>query len=603
MALDFFVPRAFFRYFRYFRSYAGPRVYLLIVLAALSGWAEGIGIALLFPLFTRGSPGGDDFVSHALAATFGLLHIPMTPLAALPAIVVLFCLKGVLNFLTTNLQFYLSAQTTRRLRDRTVRALGEADFRYILSTNSGSLTNLLVNEVPRATSGFLYLSRVWVPLINILVFFAIILTLDWQLTMLVSVMGLMVLLVMRIPSRLGKGYSTTLTVESGVLASLLIQCVQAFKFLKTTAGFDRFRPRIERSTGTLAHAEHRSGTVLGVTSSVTQPLMVLFLAGILYYRLAVRKDDLAPLFVLLMYLFRIMGEVFLLQTSWQIFISLTGSVDLVWKALPNIEAHKEPVGKERLGKVGQGLSCAGVSFSYAADSPPVLCDVSLTIARHSTVAFVGESGSGKTTLVDLLTGTLPASSGIVAIDGVDLRHVDLDSLRERIGYVPQDCPVFEDTFANNISMWTAAPGDAVARARIREAAARAQCLDFIEAMPGGFDAPIGERGVTLSGGQRQRLAIARELFKSPEILVLDEATSALDSESEIALQKSIDALKGQMTILIVAHRLSTIRNCDRVFVLGNGKLLEEGVPEALVNRPDSAFRRLWELQRLSAASG
>jgi subfamily B ATP-binding cassette protein MsbA len=600
IGLDLFIPRAFFRYFRYFRGYAGPQVYLLIVLAAISGWAEGIGIALLFPLFTHGGSGGNDFVSHALAAIFRFLHLQMTPAAALPAVVLLFCIKGVLNFFTTNLQFFLSAQTTRRLRDRLVRALGDAEYRYVLSTNSGYLTNLLVNEVPRATSGFLYLTRVWVPLINILVFFGIILTLDWQLTLIVSAMGVVMLALLRFPSRVGKRYSVLLTAESGVLAGLLIPCVQAFKYLVTTAGFARFRPRIERSTETLAHAEHRSGTVLGVTSSLIQPVMVLFLAGILYYRLIIRKEDLAPLVVLLMYLFRIMAEVFALQTSWQVFVSLMGSVDAVWSALPTIEAQREVVGSELIGEIRQGWTCNNVSFRYSPDKPPVLRDVSLTIARHSTVAFVGESGSGKTTLVDLLTGTLRPSSGTVAVDGIDLLRVDLRALRKRIGYVPQDCPIFEDTVANNISLWSGGATEAQVRGRIRQAAALAQCLDFIDAMPAGLDSAIGERGVTLSGGQRQRLAIARELFKEPDILILDEATSALDSESETALQASIDALKGRMTILIVAHRLSTIRNCDYVFVLSDGQLLEQGAPSALVSRPDSAFRRLWDLQGLSA---
>src|SRR5262249_13836188 len=175
-----------------------------------------------------------------------------------------------------------------------------------------------------------------------------------------------------------------------------------------------------------------------------------------------------------------------------------------------------------------------------------------------------------------------------------LTDIDLETLRRRIGYVPQDAMLFDDTVANNISLWSPAT-----EAAIRDAAARAKCLEFIDAMPAGLATPVGDRGIKLSGGQRQRLAIARELFKQPDILVLDEATSALDSESERAIQQSIDAIKGQMTILIIAHRLSTVRNSDLVCVLNAGRIVEQGSYTELVNRPDSRFRRMVDLQQLT----
>src|SRR5690606_25896582 len=147
----------------------------------------------------------------------------------------------------------------------------------------------------------------------------------------------------------------------------------------------------------------------------------------------------------------------------------------------------------------------------------------------------------------------------------------------------------------NIALWS----DAYTPEQIRDAAARAKCLEFIERMPQGFDTQIGDRGVKLSGGQRQRLAIARELIRRPDLLVLDEATSALDSESELAIQQSIDQLKGQMTILIIAHRLSTIRSCDCVYVLADGTLIEQGGFDELAGRPGGHFRRMCELQELA----
>jgi ABC-type multidrug transport system fused ATPase/permease subunit len=224
----------------------------------------------------------------------------------------------------------------------------------------------------------------------------------------------------------------------------------------------------------------------------------------------------------------------------------------------------------------------------------VLRDIDLTIQRNWTVAFVGDSGSGKSTMVDLVTGTLHPSAGRILVDGLSMADLDLETLRRRIGYVPQDSMLFDDSVANNLALWNEATDD-----QLRDAARRARALEFIEAMSDGFATQVGERGIKLSGGQRQRLAIARELMKEPDILVLDEATSALDSESESAIQESINALKGRMTILIIAHRLSTIRNCDRIFVLHDQKVVEMGSYQELLSRPGSRFARMCELQRLA----
>ena len=179
------------------------------------------------------------------------------------------------------------------------------------------------------------------------------------------------------------------------------------------------------------------------------------------------------------------------------------------------------------------------------------------------------------------------------VDGVPLPDLDVAAWRRLIGFVPQDCVVFDDTVANNISLW-----DTSDRERIEQAAKRAHTDEFVRAMPDGYETRIGERGTRLSGGQRQRLAIARELFKQPELLILDEATSALDSESERLVQQSIEELKGTATIVVIAHRLSTIRHSDVIHVLSHGQVVESGSFDELYARTDSRFRKMCDLQAL-----
>jgi ABC-type multidrug transport system fused ATPase/permease subunit len=594
IAVLFDLPRTFRRHFRAFRKYTGNHMLALTALNVAMSWAEGIGIALFFPLLR--SEGEQDPLSSALGSILRSLHVAPTPTAALPFIVAAFLLKGLLMLATYSYQGYLGAQIPLRVKREMIGGLRRLDYRAILGTNTGFLANLLVNEVNKLSYAFIGFVRTFPPALNVVVFFGIVLWLDWRLTVLCALMGLCAVAVVGITGRIAAQTSTTLARENGALSSLLIQMVQAFKYLRATAGFGVFEEKIGASAARYAHADYRNNAAAALSQSVAQPLMVLFLAGLLYYRAAIQHQPLGSLFVLLLYFFRIMTELWALQYSWQSFVSYLGPVELVHSSLETFLKNSESNGDRPFDTLRSEIVLRDISFSYVPDRP-VLRDVSLRIARDSTIAFVGESGSGKSTLVDLILGTLKPTSGQLTFDGTSLSELDLESVRRRVGYVPQDALLFDDSVANNISLWSGATEE-----QILDAARRAKCLEFIEKMPQKLSSQIGDRGVKLSGGQRQRLAIARELFKRPNILVLDEATSALDSESERAIQQSIDSLKGQMTILIIAHRLSTIRNCEHVCVLHEGRIVEQGSFDELLARPGSRFERLCQLQQLTSVA-
>ena len=221
------------------------------------------------------------------------------------------------------------------------------------------------------------------------------------------------------------------------------------------------------------------------------------------------------------------------------------------------------------------LALNNVSFTYAEADQPILSGVDLTIRRGETVAFVGSTGSGKTTTVDLLVGLLRPTRGTVTIDGAPLTPDNLADWRASVAYVPQEVFLFDDTIARNISLREElSPAD---QERLREAARLADILDFItEELPAGLDTTVGERGVRLSGGQRQRLGLARAFFHQPSVLVLDEATSALDNITERGIIESLAALPETMTVILIAHRLSTVRHADRIFLMEAGRVAATG---------------------------
>ncbi len=235
-------------------------------------------------------------------------------------------------------------------------------------------------------------------------------------------------------------------------------------------------------------------------------------------------------------------------------------------------------------------------FCYPRRELPALDGVDITVKRGETIAVVGPSGSGKSTLVQLLLRLYDPDSGSVRLDGTDLRDFKIRSVREQFGLVTQETMLFNDSVYENIAIGR----EGLAREDVYRAARIANAHDFIKSLPESYDTQLGERGLRLSGGQRQRIAIARAVLKNPELLVLDEATSNLDSTSEAEVQKALENLMEGRTVILIAHRLSTVHGADRIYVLNHGKVAESGTHDALV-RADGIYRKLYELQKTAPA--
>jgi len=234
------------------------------------------------------------------------------------------------------------------------------------------------------------------------------------------------------------------------------------------------------------------------------------------------------------------------------------------------------------------LTLERVSFRYGDATPFVLSEISATIRRGQSIGVVGPTGAGKSTLIDLIFGLLEPSVGRIAVDGVDIRGARR-AWQRRIGYVPQTAFLFADSLRKNIALGI--PAEAIDEGRVREALMLVQLAEFVDGLPAGLDTPIGERGIRLSGGQRQRVAIARALYHDPELLVLDEATAALDNQTERELTEAIERLRGRKTLIVIAHRLSTVQRCDALMFLSQGRL-QAMLPFADLVRDNAEFRAM-----------
>ncbi|MDR1194873.1 MAG: ABC transporter ATP-binding protein/permease [Endomicrobium sp.] len=269
------------------------------------------------------------------------------------------------------------------------------------------------------------------------------------------------------------------------------------------------------------------------------------------------------------------------------------SAERIFEVLDEEPAIKDAADAKILKPFEKSVVYKNVSFGYTGDKN-ILDVFNLTVNRGQSVAFVGHSGSGKTTVAALLLRFYDTLSGSILIDGQDIKEVTLKSLRQQVGIVSQDVVLFDDSIKYNIAYgsFDASEQDII------EAAKNANAHDFISALPDGYDTLVGERGIKLSGGEKQRISIARAILKNPPILILDEATSALDSESEKLVQDAVDKLMKNRTVILIAHRLATVRNADNIIVMDNGRIAETGRHEDLIRMENGIYKNLNELQVL-----
>nr|WP_272505940.1 ABC transporter ATP-binding protein [Salinibacter ruber] len=508
-----------------------------------------------------------------------------------------FLAKGGLKFAEKGYRGYLQVRLMRTLKARLFDDYSKMDYQYYIGQNTGHFINVINGQLDGFYRSFERFVQFLSKTITAISYFVIAFAVAWQFALMAVAIGVVVLYLFKYLNAYVRRLSRSAAEEKSQLNKLLVQSLQAFKYIVSTDQVQHLREGIRESIRRVTGYRFRQKIASAFTTSIREPVSVFFIILVVALQVVLFKAPIAPIFVALVLFHRGLKTTMGIQQKWQDTMDQIGSLEMVVDEFENVNEHQEAGGGRAIGPLSEGITLRDVWFAY--DDDIALRDVTLNIPVNTTVALVGESGAGKSTLVDLLTLMLRPDRGEVYVDGVPGREIERSSWRSQIGYVSQETAIFDDTVANNICLWKGEyDKDPKVRRRIQEAARQAYADHFIEELPDGYQTVVGEKGIRLSGGQRQRLFVARELFKQPNLLLLDEATSDLDTASEQHIQDSIDALKGEVTAVIIAHRLSTVKNADRVYVLDEGRVIEEGTYHELRAREDGEFREMVEMQSL-----
>lgn len=580
-------------------NYSRSKLLLNVLFMIISSLTGGMGILMLIPLLSLTGITGDtsiriSFLDNAFSYLYAF-GVSTQLIIVLLIYISLIVFQATTNRRLAILNVEVIQGYTRFLRDQLYARILRADWVCLAGQRQTDITNAFTIEINRVSSGTIFLLRICSQLIMAIVQLYIAFLMSPALTVFVLLCGMLIFILMNSTLKESKMLGRSLQLVNRELMSRTAEQLSSIKESKIYGvereqekKFQDLTSRIEKNMTDFVRVQSRPDFLYKIGAAIVISIFFYFTVNYL------QVEPAAMLII-----------IFIFARLWPLFSAFQNNLQNIYVMMPayislkqleqelgrqteNLKIEKNDDKTQKMG-IKKAIRFENISFAYQEDRQSfAMQDISIDIPAYSITALVGKSGAGKSTLADLLMGLLKPGAGIIYIDDKVLDSSTMTDWRKVISYVPQDPFLLNDTIRENLLRFN--PG--ASEQELWDALEMSAARDFVSQLPQGIETVIGDRGVRLSGGERQRIVLARALIRKPQLLVLDEATSALDMENEIKIQQAIEAMRGKLTIIIIAHRLATLHKADKVIVVDAGRIIETGSYEELASTNDSWFKKM-----------
>jgi subfamily B ATP-binding cassette protein MsbA len=563
----------------------------MLILGVLTAWSEGLSISLFIPLIQNQMGTTNTGMLGKVAALYQ--GIPAGQRLVWIGLSILLCvlIKNVLSYSYLLLFQRVNASISHRLRCGILHQLLGVSQSYLDTHDSGKLLNTLSTDTWRVTSAFTVLANMIINACITVTLGLLLLLISWRLTLITACLLWLISHAVQRLTKHVKRLSSEATNANANLAERMLETFDGMRLIRAFGRESHEQARFERASRGVSKIFWKLESISGLAQPVSEVLMTPLLLGILVVATMHDPGQMATSVTFLILLYRLHPRIKQFDADRVTLNALSASVKEVSSLLDKTDKPYLRSGARVPTTIEKGIVFENVSFHYDSGKNAALEQVNCSINMGETTALVGPSGAGKSSLISLICRFYDPSSGRLLIDGIPVQEIDLAWWRNQIGIVSQDVYLFNASVGENILYGRL---DAT-REELLEAADKAHALEFIEDLPNGFETVLGDRGFRLSGGERQRLALARAFIRNPQILILDEATNSLDLISEKVVQDALEQFGRGRTVLMIAHRISTIEHADKVIVLEAGRVVESGSVTQLL-ATGGLFSRFYALQ-------